>query len=326
MHISEIGLCGGHFSSGVWVDENAATTVPGLYAAGDLACVPHNYMIGAFVYGDLAGAAATAFAHGHADRTASLPADQVEQARELIYRPLRNPDGPPQQQVEYKLRRFVNDYVAPPKTEARLAIALETFERMRAEIAVMGARTPHELMRCAEVTFIRDCAELAARASLARTESRWGLYHDRADRPERDDAEWFWHLNLRKGADGRLELLKRPVAPYIVPVPEFGTAAREVAEVVLPAKVTVPPRTFPERTRPLFTREGLGEASPTAVPGTRSARVLELLRLAESQPNDAGDRIALTSGFHVRLPAAGSVLRRPSWPAVVLPLKPFPAR
>ena len=174
MHISEIGLCGGHFSSGVWVDENAATTVPGLYAAGDLACVPHNYMIGAFVYGDLAGAAATAFAHGHADRTASLPADQVEQARELIYRPLRNPDGPPQQQVEYKLRRFVNDYVAPPKTEARLAIALETFERMRAEIAVMGARTPHELMRCAEVTFIRDCAELAARASLARTEFTLG--------------------------------------------------------------------------------------------------------------------------------------------------------
>ena len=34
----------------------------------------------------------------------------------------------------------------------------------------MGARTPHELMRCAEVTSIRDCAELAARASLARTD------------------------------------------------------------------------------------------------------------------------------------------------------------
>ena len=57
MHISEIGLCGGHSASGVWVDEHARTTVPGLYAAGDLACVPHNYMIGAFVFGDLAGAA-----------------------------------------------------------------------------------------------------------------------------------------------------------------------------------------------------------------------------------------------------------------------------
>ena len=116
MHISEIGLCGGHSSSGVWVDEHAQTTVPGLYAAGDLACVPHNYMIGAFVFGDLAGA--------HAARTcpttpATLPEDQIADAHELIYRPLRNPDGPPQPQVEYKLRRFVNDYVAPPKTGAQ---------------------------------------------------------------------------------------------------------------------------------------------------------------------------------------------------------------
>ncbi len=54
---------------------------------------------------------------------------------------------------------------------------------MRGEIAGMGARTPHELMRCAEVTFIRDCAEMAARASLARTECRWGLYHERLDHP-----------------------------------------------------------------------------------------------------------------------------------------------
>ena len=55
MHISEIGLCSGHSASRVWVDEHAATTVPGLYAAGDLACVPHNYMLGAFVYGAFAG-------------------------------------------------------------------------------------------------------------------------------------------------------------------------------------------------------------------------------------------------------------------------------
>ena len=97
----------------------------------------------------------------------------------------------------------------------------------------MGARTPHELMRCAEVTFIRDCAELAARASLARTESRWGLYHDRADHPGRDDAEWFWHLNIRRGADGNPELLKRPVGTYIVPVSEFDVPARDRGEVVL---------------------------------------------------------------------------------------------
>jgi len=106
MHISEIGLCSGHSASGVWVDEHAATTLPGLYAAGDLACVPHNYMLGAFVFGDIAGTGAAAAARA-TDAPASLPEDQILAAHELIYQPLRTPDGPPQPQVEYKLRRFV---------------------------------------------------------------------------------------------------------------------------------------------------------------------------------------------------------------------------
>ncbi|MEB4210479.1 fumarate reductase/succinate dehydrogenase flavoprotein subunit [Mycobacterium sp. 94-17] len=220
MHISEIGLCSGHSASGVWVDEHARTTVPGLYAAGDMACVPHNYMIGAFVFGDLAGThAASTLADVAAPQ--QLPADQVREAHELIYRPLRHPDGPPQPQVEYKLRRFVNDYVAPPKTGAKLSLAIRTFERMSAEIAEMGARNPHELMRAVEVSFIRDCAEMAARSSHTRTESRWGLYHDRADLPGRDDSQWGYHLNLRKGDGGEMVFLKRPVAPYFVPVPEL---------------------------------------------------------------------------------------------------------
>jgi succinate dehydrogenase/fumarate reductase flavoprotein subunit len=220
MHISEIGLCSGHSASGVWVDEHARTTVPGLYAAGDLACVPHNYMIGAFVYGDLAGEHAASTLTGVV-APQDLPDDQLKEAHELVYRPLRQPNGPPQPQVEYKLRRFVNDYVAPPKTATKLSIAVQTFERMADEIAEMGATTPHELMRAVEVSFIRDCAEMAARSSLTRTESRWGLYHDRADIPARDDEQWRYHLNLRKAADGSMQFLKRPVAPYFVPVPDL---------------------------------------------------------------------------------------------------------
>ncbi|MBH0776437.1 fumarate reductase/succinate dehydrogenase flavoprotein subunit [Nocardia bovistercoris] len=237
MHISEIGLCSGHSASGVWVDEHARTTVPGLYAAGDLACVPHNYMIGAFVFGDLAGAHA-AGALAEVDAPTELPEDQLAAAHALIYRPLRHPDGPPQPQVEYKLRRFVNDYVAPPKTAAKLSIAVETFERMRGDIESMGARTPHELMRAVEVSFIRDCAEMASRSSLTRTESRWGLYHERADLPERDDVDWRYHLNLRKNAAGEMEFLKRPVAPYLVPVPGLDDLPSEGPEI--PVRQPVP--------------------------------------------------------------------------------------
>jgi succinate dehydrogenase/fumarate reductase flavoprotein subunit len=73
-------------------------------------------------------------------------------------------------------------------------------------------------MRAMECHFIRDCAEMAARASLFRQESRWGLYHYRLDFPEMNDADWFVHSILRRGSDGRVEVYKRPVEPYVVPL------------------------------------------------------------------------------------------------------------
>jgi succinate dehydrogenase/fumarate reductase flavoprotein subunit/HEAT repeat protein len=269
MHISEIGLCSGHSASGVWVDEHARTTVPGLYAAGDLACVPHNYMIGAFVYGDLAGehAASTITDVAAPPR---LPDDQLREAHELVYRPLTRPDGPPQQQVEYKLRRFVNDYVAPPKTATKLSIAVQTFDRMRAEIAEMGATTPHELMRAVEVSFIRDCAEMAARSSLTRTESRWGLYHDRADLPGRDDEQWRYHLNLRRGADGSMEFLKRPVAPYFVPVADLEHLPSDH-----PVELVDQPR-LTDGTAPAAAESRLPPTNASQPPSPRIAQVLGL--------------------------------------------------
>lgn len=270
MHISEIGLCSGHSASGVWVDEHARTTVPGLYAAGDMACVPHNYMIGAFVFGDLAGAHAASTLPDVA-APQQLPAAQLAKAHELIYRPLRHPDGPPQPQVEYKLRRFVNDYVAPPKTAAKLSIAVQTFERMREEIAGIGARTPHELMRAVEVSFIRDCAELAARSSLTRTESRWGLYHERADLPARDDHQWGYHLNLRKAPDGSMEFLKRPVAPYFVPVP--GLDALPPADQAVRA-LEQPPLLGGQA--PPTARSRIAVQAPADPPSPRIAAVLAL--------------------------------------------------
>ncbi|MEU3605537.1 fumarate reductase/succinate dehydrogenase flavoprotein subunit [Streptomyces sp. NPDC035033] len=283
MHISEIGLCGGHSASGVRVDAHARTTVPRLYAAGDLACVPHNYMIGAFVFGDLAGEDAAQYRAYEG----VLPPDQVAAAHELVYRPLRHPDGPPQPQVEYKLRRFVNDYVAPPKSGAKLSLAVEAFTRMSREIAGMGARTPHELMRCAEVTFIRDCAEMAARASLARTESRWGLYHERTDHPERDDAGWLHHLDLRKSPSGAMEFTARPVEPYVVPVPEFAPAPgpeRPLGEVALVPVATAGPRDAAPAAR---RAEPAAEPAPAPVPEALAAgpSLLRLLALAEESPD-----------------------------------------
>ena len=218
MHISEIGLCSGHSASGVWVDEHAATTVPGLYAAGDLACVPHNYMLGAFVYGKFAGESAAEYAAGRVH--APVDERQVTQESARVLGPLNNPEGVTPAQVEYKLRRFVNDYLQPPKVTRKMEIGLQRFAEIGADLPAMSAADPHELMRAMEVHFIRDCAEMAARASLYRTESRWGLYHYRVDHPEKNDADWFCHAQLKKNDAGEMSCFKRPIEPYIVALDE----------------------------------------------------------------------------------------------------------
>lgn len=218
MHISEIGLCSGHSASGVWINERGETTIPGLYAAGDMASVPHNYLLGAMTYGKIC--AENALEYLAAVPEPVVDDDQVAAERERVYRPTGQPDGLPHHQVEYKIRRLVNDYLQPPKATTKLQIALAHFLHAHEDLAAMGADNPHDLMRAMEVHFIRDCAEMAARASLERTESRWGLYHYRLDHPDMDNEHWFVHLNLRKGAGEEMEFLKRPVAPYQVPLDE----------------------------------------------------------------------------------------------------------
>ncbi|RWE98845.1 MAG: fumarate reductase/succinate dehydrogenase flavoprotein subunit [Mesorhizobium sp.] len=216
MHISEIGFCSGHSASGVFVDEYARTTVAGLYAAGDMASVPHNYMLGAFTNGAIAGEHAAEIA-GEVDLP-EIDSDLLGRERERVLAPTRRADGIPPNQLEYKTRRLVNDYLQPPKVTAKMKIGQDRLAEVRDDLeTALVARDAHELMRCLEVSSILDCAEMAAHASLFRTESRWGLYHNRVDHPEKDDANWFCHTLLRK-IDDRMVSEKRAVQPYLVPI------------------------------------------------------------------------------------------------------------
>jgi succinate dehydrogenase/fumarate reductase flavoprotein subunit len=216
MHISEIGLCSGHSASGVWVSERGETSVPGLYAAGDMACIPHNYLLGALTYGQICAENASRYCAEL--EGAPVPEGAVEGERQRVLAPRGRPNGLPPHQFEYKVRRMVNDYLQPPKTDVRMHTGLRHFMRAKEELEELGANNPHDLMRAMECHFIRDCAEMAARASIYRTESRWGLYHHRLDYPELDNEHWFCHVNLKKDQAGAMVAFKRPVAPYLVPL------------------------------------------------------------------------------------------------------------
>jgi succinate dehydrogenase/fumarate reductase flavoprotein subunit len=181
-----------------------------------MACVPHNYLLGALTYGHLCAQHALQYI-GNVGDSAALE-EQIAAERERIFAPLSRPNGIPHHQYEYKVRRLVNDYLQPPKSAHRLQSGLNFFMRASEELNEVGAQTPHDLMRVMEGHFIRDCAEMAARASLYRTESRWGLYHYRQDFPQMDDERWFVHVNLKKDEQGAMAMLERPIEPYIVPL------------------------------------------------------------------------------------------------------------
>ena len=238
MHISEIGLCAGHSASGVWVDEQARTTLPGLYAAGDMASVPHNYMLGAFVNGAIAGEQAARFS---ADVDLADPdADFVALEQERVLAPTQRSDGLTPFEVEYKTRRLVNDYLAPPKVTAKMRIAQQRFAEIRDDLNALVARDPHELMRTLEVQSILDCADLAAAASLYRTESRWGFYHYRVDHPDTDNDDWFCHTLLYRDANGAMAHRKRAVDPYVVPVDQTEMTAYQHLRIAPAAPANAP--------------------------------------------------------------------------------------
>ena len=216
MHISEIGFCSGHSASGVFVDEFARTTVPGLYAAGDMANVPHNYMLGAFTNGAIAGEDAMDFS-AEVD-LADYDEDEIAAEKKWVLAVTKRDDGIPPNQIEYKTRRLVNDYLQPPKVTRKMELAQDRFAETREDMNTsMHVTNAHELMRALEVRSIMDCADMAAFASLYRTESRWGLYHNRIDHPERDNENWFCHTLLSKKND-RMVCEKRDVDPYIIPI------------------------------------------------------------------------------------------------------------
>jgi succinate dehydrogenase/fumarate reductase flavoprotein subunit len=234
MHISEIGFCSGHSASGIHINARGETSVKGLYAAGDCASVPHNYMLGAFVYGKLCGENAAAYCAEVGQATPDAEAEAAE--RERILAPLSRSGGLTPYQIEYKTRRLVNDYLQPPKITSKYEIGLRRFAEIREDTGSMSASNAHELMRAMEAHSILDCAEMAAHASMFRTESRWGLYHNYVDHPERDDENWFCHSLLSRDAHGRMAMRKKAIEPYIVPVDDEERTAYQRLRVASSAE------------------------------------------------------------------------------------------
>ena len=207
--MEEISLCSGHSMSGIKVDKDTHTSVPGLYAAGDCAAVPHQYLTGAFVFGSIAGTEAVEYARENKPGVINV---DIAKYIEELEAPMKLEEGLSVTDVEFKLRAKISQYLTPPKSDPLMKKLLWWIERIeREDIPRIKVDDFHDLIKVTEVKSILRCAEMAARASLFRTESRWGLGHFRLAYPYRDPNWEHKQVVISKGSDNmELKAVKVP--------------------------------------------------------------------------------------------------------------------
>ncbi len=208
------------------VTDAAGTTVAGLYAAGECACVSvhganrlgTNSLLDIVVFGRRGGASMAEFV-----RTAErppLPEGVEAPVVEAIERLRSSTGGENVATIRDELQAEMTDKASVFRTEETLTVALGTIRGLReryldASIDDKGPTFNFDLTEGLELGFLLDLAEVLAASALARTESRGAHFRD--DHPLRDDANWMRHSLARRTTDGAIALDYKPVeeGPYL---------------------------------------------------------------------------------------------------------------
>ncbi len=203
----------------VLADEKG-TVVPGLYAAGETACVSvhganrlgTNSLLDIVVFGKQAGIHAAEYAQG-ADFE-PLPADAADFARSQM-EAIRNSKGNERiADIAAEMKRVMMDHVGVFRTEEGMQQALEKIRELKARFKHLhiddrGKIFNTELLTAWELSNLLDLAEVTTVSALARKESRGA--HSREDYPKRDDQNWLKHTLAWMRENGQIELRYKPV-------------------------------------------------------------------------------------------------------------------
>jgi succinate dehydrogenase / fumarate reductase flavoprotein subunit len=202
----------------VLVDEKD-TPMPGLYAAGECACVSvhganrlgTNSLVDIVVFGRRAGNHMAQ--HIAASDFAPLPDDAEGPSRAEIEHLLNGTGGESVADIRNELRQVMMDKVGVFREEKLMQEALETVRELqeryrRVSLEDKGKIFNTELLSALELGYLLDLAEVTVASALARQESRGA--HSREDYPERDDDDWLVHTLAYRDENG-VTLKYKPV-------------------------------------------------------------------------------------------------------------------
>jgi succinate dehydrogenase / fumarate reductase flavoprotein subunit len=198
-------------------DQN--TVMPGLYAAGECACVSvhganrlgTNSLLDLIVFGKHSGIRAAEYARQTSFE--QLPEDPTEITR-LEFDALRNGSGKENAfDISNELKQVMFDGVGVYRSDESMRLALQKLAELRSRfkdvrIADTGKIFNTELLNDWELGNMLDVSEVVAECALNRKETRGG--HSRVDFPKRDDQNWMKHT-LAWRRDGKIEIGYKPV-------------------------------------------------------------------------------------------------------------------
>jgi succinate dehydrogenase / fumarate reductase flavoprotein subunit len=213
----EVGPTCHYMMGGVRVEaETAASTVPGLFAAGEVAAGLHganrlggNSLSDLLVFGRRAGLAAAQ----HAKDATSLSVDpgQIEDAGREILAPFERKDGESPYALHGDLQDAMQKLVGIFRTEEDLQQAMSKLEELKERsqrIAMSGSRMFNPGWHlCADLKSMLTVSEAVTRCALARRESRGA--HSRLDHPNLDPT-WGKQNNIISRRETEMTLQQRP--------------------------------------------------------------------------------------------------------------------
>jgi adenylylsulfate reductase subunit A len=210
-------IVGGHTASGYWVDNGRATTVKGLYAAGDVCGgAPQKYVTGALVEGRIAAESMLAFLaedaqEGEAGRTKVRPmAEKVAVDYEKFF---SNPKSVITiEQVEETMQKIMDTYAGGIASsyqfnETGLALAKEKITALFPVLLGLHAEDMDDLLQIYEIRErLTVCLSLIAHLA-ARKETRWHSFAENMNYREESDA-FAKYVNSVK-EDGEIHMIFR---------------------------------------------------------------------------------------------------------------------
>jgi fumarate reductase flavoprotein subunit len=212
-----------YMMGGVHTDINGATPLPGLYAAGEVACVSinganrlgSNSLPELLVFGSRAGRAAAEYA-SRAALTDGHVAAQVQDERQRLERDVLGKAGGRERiaDIRDQMQKTLEESAGIYRDGSKLTWAVGRLGELQERVADVAiedhSRTFNtERVAALELSCMLDVAEAIVRSALRREESRGA--HQRTDFPARDDRRFLAHSLISRTADGSVHVEYLPV-------------------------------------------------------------------------------------------------------------------